>query len=553
MVLASLFTRKRRLNDFPYYRRVWLQVVLTLLAASFIPLLVIGGGVSSFTFGKMEESALDNLRMQVRSHQKAIDQFLAERMSQLKMMAAMQSRNELCRPGRLQYILTSLQRQMPGFVDLGVIDPGGIQRAYVGPYDLTGRRYEDQGWFKRMKGRDSYISDVFLGHRQSPHFIMAVKAGSKGEPFILRATIDSEYFNTLVAGGAGELKADTFVVNAQGVFQTKPREGGELLAASGIKPDPRLKGIQLAGQGNVLRLMLWQKNISWLNVVQVSKDEVFAPVRRARSAVLIIFIAGAFFIIAAILLTTGNLVGRLEVKGQHLRILDKQLRRTSYLASSMELAMGFFDEIRDILSNIQVSVQWLVSHNSADGEPELKEPLYQIAGEATRGHALFEKFVAFVRPTESVVTEVNTGELLDELLVFLKRELECHNIRVIRDYQDPLPTLRSDRGKLRQVMQNLLLNAVGALGQGGEIRLTIRRDKDQIVVEVRDNGPGIPPEQQGMVFEPLFTTKAQGTGLGLPICRSILNQLGGGISLESEPGKGAAFTVKLPLRINGQG
>ena len=114
--------------------------------------------------------------------------------------------------------------------------------------------------------------------------------------------------------------------------------------------------------------MLWQKNIPWLNVVQVGKDELFNPVQRAWSAVLIIFIAGALIIIAAILLTTGNLVGRLEAKGQHLRILDKQLRRTSYLASSMELAMGFFDEIRDILSNIQVSVHWLVSHNLADGE-----------------------------------------------------------------------------------------------------------------------------------------------------------------------------------------
>ena len=552
MVLAKLFSRAGSPNDFPYYRQVWWRVVLTLLAASFIPLLIIGGGVSSFTFGKMEDAALDNLRMQASSHQKAIDQFLAERMNQLKMIAAMQSQDELCKPGRLQYILGSLQRQMSGFIDLGVIDLEGAHRAYAGPYDLIGQRYEKQAWFLRMKSRNHYISDVFLGHRQSPHFIMAVKTERQGEAFILRATVDSKYFNSLVAGGPGELVADTFVVNAQGVYQSRPRGGGALLAASGIKPGPRLKGIHLAEQGDVLRLMLWQKNIPWLNVVQVNKSDVFEPVQRARGAVLIVFIAGVVFIIAAILLTTGNLVGRLEAKGRHLRILDRQLRRTSYLASSMELAMGFFDEIRDILSNIQVSVQWLVSHNLADSEPELKGPLYQIAGEVSRGHELFEKFVAFVRPAESVVTEVNPGELLDELLVFLKRELDRHNISVIRDYQDPMPPLRSDRGKLRQVMQNLLLNAVGALEQGGEIHLSIKEAEGHITVEVRDNGPGIPAEQQEQIFEPLFTTRPQGTGLGLPICRSILNQLGGGISLESQPGLGAAFTVKLPLRINGQ-
>ena len=552
MVMAKLFSRTALRNDFPYYRQVWLRVVLTLLAASFIPLLVIGGGISTFTFDKMEQSALDNLRMQVRSHQLAIDRFLAERLSQLKMIAAMQSREELCQPGRLGYILSSLQQQMPGFIDLGVIDLQGGHRAYAGPYDLIGQRYEGQDWFIRMKGRNSHISDVFLGHRQSPHFIMAVKPDGQGETFILRATVDSEYFNSLVAGGAGELKADAFVLNAQGIFQTKPRSGGALLADSGIRPDQKLKGIQLVQQGDILRLVLWQNNIPWLNVVQVHKDQVFEPIQRARGAVLIIFVVGGLFIIAAILLTTGNLVARLEAKGQHLKRLDKQLRRTSYLASSMELALGYFDEIRDILSNIQVSAQWLVSHNLAEGEPELKEPLYQIAGEVARGHALFEKFVDFVRPAESVVTEVNPGELLNDLLLFLKRELDRRNISVIRDYQEPLPSLRSDRGKLLQVMQNLLLNAIAALSQGGEIRLTVKEDEGQVIIKVSDNGPGISAEQQELIFEPLFTTRPQGTGLGLPICRTILDQLGGGISLESQPGQGAVFTVTLPLRINGR-
>jgi two-component system, NtrC family, sensor kinase len=553
MAVRGRFSINGRHNDYPYYRQVWTRVILALLTASLIPLIVIGGGVSSYTFDKLESHTLDALREQVHQHQQAIDTFLAERENQLSLIASLYSMEQLIAPGRLENILNVLRQQTPGFLDLGVIDMQGRHRAYVGSHALLSKNYSQEEWFRKAKERARYISDVYLGFRQTPHFIMAVKQGRGDTAWILRATVDSDTFDALVAGGPGGLNADTFIVNRDGLFQTRSQTTGKLLTPSGIRPDPFLKGIQLVPRGDVLMLTLWQRNVPWLNVVQVKRSSVYGGLNRVRLAVILTFVVGAVLIVATVLLTTGKLVGLLESKGRSLRILDKQLRRTSYLSSSMELSLGFFEEVKDILSNIDVSLQWLLSHDTAKNAPDVKETLLLIAREASRGHGLIDKFAMFVRAEDPVVIDVSVNELLDDLLTFLNTELQRRTIRVIREYQTPLPAVRSDRGKLRQVFQNLILNAIAVLEKGGQIRLLTRADGDHVVVVVSDNGPGVGTADRSRIFEPLYTTKPQGTGLGLPICKTILGQLNGTLTMDSQPGRGAAFTVKLPCRIGATG
>ena len=138
---------------------------------------------------------------------------------------------------------------------------------------------------------------------------------------------------------------------------------------------------------------------------------------------------------------------------------------------------------------------------------------------------------------------------MDDLLEFLVSELDFKNIKVKRDYQDHLPVIRSDNSKLRQVFQNIVLNAVSAVEKDGEISLTTSADKNGVTVTVADNGPGIPEENIDQVFDPLFTTKPEGTGLGLSICLSITQKLGGSISVRSKPKRGASFIIQLPFQI----
>jgi two-component system NtrC family sensor kinase len=538
-------------NDYPFYRQAWIKVVLILLTVSLCPLIVIGGGVVSYTFNLLESRISDGLRLQVREHQQAIDRFLEARERGLKTIAALHRLAELTTPGRLDAVFDTFAQQMPGFTDLGVIDMQGDHRAYTGPYDLASQNYSGEAWFLALAegGRDSYISDVYPGFRQSPHFIIAVKQVHGDDAFILRATVDSGRFDALVAGGLDEVSADAFIVNRKGLFQTRPRQAGELLDPSGIHPDPEAKGIQLSSTGDELTVMLWQEKVPWLNVVRVNRRLLHAGLDRSRFAVFMTFLLGMALIVMTVLLATGSLVRLLEAKGRRLRILDRQLRRTSYLAASMELSMGFLREIKDVLSNIDISARWLAGRGPGAAASDPDGTLSQISGEASRGFRLMDRFSLYMQDEEPIVTEVHVNELLDDLLSFLHWELEHRGIHVTRDYQAPMPPLRSDRGKLRQVFQNLLLNAVSALEKGGGIHLTTRTDGSRITVVVGDNGPGISDADLARIFEPLYTTKPRGTGLGLPICRTILEQLGGAISVDSSPGGGAAFAVTLPGRI----
>ena len=537
-----------RNNDYPYYRQIWLRVVLVLLAVAIIPLVVIGNGVVTYTFRTIEDMTIQALQARMRDHQQAIDHFLTQRLSQLKLITATEPLDSLIEPGRLKYVFDAFEQQTSAFLDLGVIDLKGRHLAYVGQQDLLKNRYDQEAWFQQVIEKGIVVSDVYLGFRQSPHFIMAVQHGRGEDGYILRATIDGSYFNTLVAGGYGDLGADTSIVNAQGRFQT----GERLMAPSGIQPDPTQKNIGAIRQGGALVLTLWQEEVPWLNVVRVPEKVIFKRLDQARLAVTITFVFAVALIAATILLTTGHLVRRLENKRQRLGRLDKQLRRASYLASLMELSMVVFREIKDILCNIDISVQLLSGANTYYNPADAPLVLGQIAGEAARGHQLFDKFITFAGPEDPVVTDVRVNEILDDLLGFLAKEVDRRSIRIVRKYSSVIPALRSDRAKIRQVFLNLILNALAVLDKGGEIEIKIRPEIDHLIVTVRDNGPGLPPSEYEKIFEPLYTTKPRGTGLGLPICRSILEQMGGCISVSADPGKGAMFTVVLPIRIKGE-
>lgn len=539
---------KTKEKDYPYFRGVWNRVVVALTAASFIPLILIGGGMYYYATSALKEKTLTALRMQVINHKDAIDQFLAERTLDLKVVSASLGLDSLITPGVLEGVFLSL-RSAEGrscFTDLGIIDDQGRHLAYVGPYDLISKNYKDAPWFKAVMERNVYISDVFSGFRKVPHFIIAVKQADNEGAWIIRATVDTVYFDGITSQSPGKRSGDAFLINRNGIFQTNPRMGGQLMGQSeftGLEP---FEGVKLEERQGQINATAWLKNVPWLCVAKIDQDEIFGALHRVRNTGIFVFILGAILILLTVLLITNQLVSSLETKRRNIRFLDQQLRRTSYMASSMELSYGFFREIKDNLANIDVATTWIHDLTRAD---EIEKSLDQIKSEVLRSRKSIDKFLRFIRPGHPVITEVNINKILDDLLEFLVSELDFKNIKVKRDYQDHLPIIRSDNSKLRQVFQNIVLNAVSAVEKDGEISLTTSADKNGVTVTVADNGPGIPEENIDQVFDPLFTTKPEGTGLGLSICLNITQKLGGSISVRSKPKRGASFIIQLPFQF----
>ena len=246
---AAVSSRPSQEKDFPYFRRLFNSIVVALLAASFIPLLVIGGGMYYHTVSILEQKTLAALDAEISEHREAIDQFLTERTIDLKNLSGILGFDYLTVPGNLKKMFDTLQQQLPCFTDIGVIDDQGRHRAYVGPYDLLSKNYKETPWFKAIAQKDFTISDVFLGFRNDPHFIIAVKQVTSEGFWILRATVDTAYFEGLVAEILSKRDGDAYIVNRDGIFQTTPRWGGKIMGQSDVKSIEPLQGVRLEERG----------------------------------------------------------------------------------------------------------------------------------------------------------------------------------------------------------------------------------------------------------------------------------------------------------------
>jgi signal transduction histidine kinase len=175
----------------------------------------------------------------------------------------------------------------------------------------------------------------------------------------------------------------------------------------------------------------------------------------------------------------------------------------------------------------------------------------EISQGASRISEIVRQIKTYARPDEDPVQNVDINASIENTLVILRHKVP-DGIRIVREYDHQIPKLQAHGPALNQVWTNLIDNAIDALGESGEIHIRTRQEADWLLVEVEDNGPGIPPEVQPRLFQPFFTTKPIGAGLGLGLSTSyqVVSQHGGHIDLASEPGQ-TRFTVRLPLGDQG--
>lgn len=542
------------------FRRMWQLAVLLTLGVAVVPLVAITAVDYQVTQNSIEsEIALRTSRL-VSNTRRTISFFLEERRSALDFIVRDNSFESLNDPERLEAILTNLKSSFGGFTDLGVIDPLGYQRIYVGPYRLEGVDYSGQAWYREVLERGVHISDVFLGFRQVPHLIIAVKheVGS-GTHFVLRATLDTERFNHLisypeVAGGA-----DAFLINKQGKLQTPSLSHGNVLDSISL-PVPALSPStqlietkDLQGRLNLVGYAYIEHTPFILMIVKNKKD-LMKPWYTTRLQ-LMGFLAGSVTIILIVILGVATyLVNKIYLADQKRITMLHQVEYSNKMATIGRLAAGVAHEINNPLAVINEKaglIKDLFSMKEASArDDKLMNTVNAIIFSVERCAKITRRLLSFMRNTGVVTEGVNLKKTIQEVLGFLSKEAEYRSLHISVQVDDDVPQITSDRGRLQEIFLNVINNSFAAMQDGGHLEVAVKRVKeDSVAVTVTDDGCGIPKADLERVFEPFFSTKTGkgGTGLGLSITSGLVQELGGDIRVESEVGKGTRFTVLLPI------
>jgi signal transduction histidine kinase len=225
--------------------------------------------------------------------------------------------------------------------------------------------------------------------------------------------------------------------------------------------------------------------------------------------------------------------------------LEQETRQTEKLKAVAILATGLSHELKNPLQSIRTFAEFLPEQYDSPG---FRKRCSEVMGtEITRIMDLLNQLMDFSKPKPAAFQDVEPHPILDSTLGLLGSEFATRHIDLEKRYEANGIRIQADPDRIRQIALNLVLNALQALGRGGKITVSTRPEEGWFVFEVSDTGPGIDPRILPKLFEPFTTTKPSGTGLGLSVVRSIVKEHRGKIPVQSPPGQGATFTVKLPI------
>lgn len=505
---------------------------------------------------------LDDLKDMAENKKYTINMFLEERTAQLSLLTTVYKFDELKKREVLEEVFSSLQKKSNSFVDLGVIDENGRHFAYAGPYNLTGLDYSGEDWFNKAIVNEKFISNVFMGFRKVPHFIITVRGWNGNRPWLLRATINSDVFDNIVGPTQVGKNGDAFVLDNGGFLQTKPRSGQNILERSPysdlLKTGPGNRVVkEVFGDEEALFATTWLKNNDWILVIKLSPNEELHPLLTARFTIMTVFFVSVFGIVLSSYIITRMMLVELIKSEREKAELDDRLIQSSKMAALGKLAAGIAHEVNNPLAVIKETAGWvtdILEEEDIAGSKnfkEFKESLNKIDQHVNRARKVTHRLLGFARRMEPVNEMVNVNRVLEETLSFLENEAKHNNIVIKTDFLKELPETMCDAAQLQQVFLNIIENAIDAIGKDGEVKIqtTYNSVEKYIAVLFIDNGPGIPTEVQKKIFDPFFSTRevGKGTGLGLSISYSIIEKLGGRITVDSQDGRGAVFTIILPM------
>jgi two-component system NtrC family sensor kinase len=545
------------------YRKLWWDIILATLTFSVVPLFILGGVIYHQFSVSYSAKIKENMKTLVENRCSSIDLFFDERISQLTALANTHLVEQLQSEDYLHRVFNIIQTRSKSFLDIGVIDEEGNHLAYVGPYYniLKAVNYKNEDWFHAVMSTGVYVSDVFMGFRKIPHFIIAVLVREKNQSWILRATIDADTIDNMVRAAWIGKKGDAFIINRNNVLQTAPRFSGEILGRPRTPDFAAATGTQVEEMDFEGEDYLFATNVirtkKWVMVIKEDPTEQLTPLLQARFMAALIGLGGVLLISLGAFFTTRSMMKELLRLERKKAASDELAIQSSKMAALGKMAAGIAHEINNPLAVIGEKAGWikdLLKMEDVSQSPNLQEladAVTKIEYHIVRAKTVTHRLLGFARRMEPVSEKVNLNTVLDESIDFLENEARYRNIDIQVDYTPDLPPITSDPAQLQQVFLNILNNAIDAIGKDGQITIKTRHlsKNNRVAVEISDNGPGIHKELLDKIFDPFFTTKevGKGTGLGLSISYSIVEKLGGRMMVASEEGQGTTFSIYFPV------
>ena len=565
------FSRKDDEHLNPYhtfrdYRQMWGMGIFILMTTSLLPLVVM-----TLIYYQLIEQSIDTeslLRTErlASNARRGVTFFLEERLAALTFAVNEMSYAKLVDPDSLAEVLRNLKLGFDGLTDLSVIGDTGTQVAYAGPYQLEGKDYSTQPWFMECQQHSACVSEIFSGYRDIPHIVVAVKSLSPdGRFFVLRATLDTErLIQTLSAFKTGE-HADIFLTNRDGVLQTPSQYHQQGSPHSTIKVPPYAERTRsyLASNSDGQPIVVGYAYITtkiaptaFILMVVKQKAGMMKVWLDLRHQINWFFAASAAIITAVIIMTATFMINKLYQADQEKARTMTVAERNAQLASIGQLAAGVAHEINNPLALINETAGYVKDlftiKKQYQEDQELVEQVDSIIEAVDRCGTITRQLLGFARHFDVQTECVDLKCMVADVLNFHQKEALYRNITIHVDIPETIPLIETDRGKLQQIILNLINNAFQAIDNG--CFLDIRAEMDgasSVRLSIRDNGCGISEADLNKVFEPFFTTKKEGkgSGLGLSITYGLVKKLHGNINVDSKPGEGTTFVVTLPVNI----
>ena len=561
-------------------------MILAIILVSLAPLTLITGLMGYYFETSYRQNILDNLQQRVASHQQRINAFLDETLADVSYLAESSTYDELAQNAYLQEKLRVLQSAYPDvFVDLGLVNAAGKQISYAGELKLLNANYSGDSWFQEAMRQPYFLSDVFLGLRGKPHFIICVRRKHQGSDWLLRGTVNFAAFSALVDRLQIGKTGSALIVSTQGRLQSQPetqliRNLRGLVAITPWAGRKELRGaasassfaleskvfsktenevtgsVKSQGKSTLFILMPLQSG-QWTLVYQQQQNDAFSEVNRARTVVLTIFLPGCLTVLMVTFFVARGMVARIERADMEKEKMNEQVTESRKLASIGELAAGVAHEINNPVAIMVEHAGWM---EDLLGEEELKESrnleefkhsLNQICLQGVRCKEITQKLLSYARKADPVSQNIRLNDIVEEILSDYKGSSKFIGIQVHTNLDRDLPSVQATPTEMHEVFLNLINNALDAMSStGGKLAIRSRVDNNEVVVDIADTGQGMPKAVMDRIFDPFYTTKpvGKGTGLGLSISYSIIKKLGGKLTVDSAVGLGTTFQVHIPIR-----